>query len=312
MNRSIVHVTSARGAGDLLADGRPAGTALTAFATANRHTYRRVRLIACLALLATLAACGSSHTHRTAHYNPSRYYPPPGPTSDPWGPYIREASGRFGVPENWVRRVMRQESGGQEDVISWAGAMGLMQVMPETYDGLRARYNLGDDPFDPHNNILAGTAYLREMYDRFGSPGFLAAYNAGPEPAGPLSEQRHAAAGRDRELRRLDRATAGVGDANVRAPGGLCRRRQRQAAVYRPTPAGCDPDAAYDPARPCVPIRPAVVQVAAARRRLKSPPIATRTPPTTRRGAVRPHVCPGARRCGRRRMPPATATRMRI
>ena len=75
---------------------------------------------------------------------------------------------------------MHQESGGQEDVISWAGAVGLMQVMPDTYEGLRQRYNLGDDPFDPHNNILAGTAYLREMYDRFGSPGFLAAYNAGP------------------------------------------------------------------------------------------------------------------------------------
>ena len=58
--------------------------------------------------------------------------------------------------------------------------MGLMQVMPETYDELRARYNLGDDPFDPHDNILAGTAYLREMYDIYGSPGFLAAYNAGP------------------------------------------------------------------------------------------------------------------------------------
>ena len=149
--------------------------------TFAHETSRRVRLIACLALLATLGACGSSHTHRSsAHYNPSRYYPPPGPANDPWGPYIHEASGRFGVPENWIRSVMRQESGGQEDVISWAGAMGLMQVMPDTYDGLRARYNLGDDPFNPHNNILAGTAYLREMYDRFGSPGFLAAYNAGP------------------------------------------------------------------------------------------------------------------------------------
>ena len=58
--------------------------------------------------------------------------------------------------------------------------MGLMQVMPETYDELRDRYSLGDDPFDPHDNILAGTAYLREMYDIYGSPGFLAAYNAGP------------------------------------------------------------------------------------------------------------------------------------
>ena len=44
-----------------------------------------------------------------------------------------------------------------------------------------ARYDLGDDAYDPHNNILAGTAYLREMYDIYGSPGFLAAYNAGPK-----------------------------------------------------------------------------------------------------------------------------------
>jgi hypothetical protein len=80
---------------------------------------------------------------------------------------------------------MRQESGGHlfrngELITSWVGAMGLMQVMPQTYDGLKARYNLDDDAFDPHNNILAGTAYIREMYDMYGSPGFLAAYNAGP------------------------------------------------------------------------------------------------------------------------------------
>src|SRR6185295_12658225 len=49
-----------------------------------------------------------------------------------------------------------------------------------TYEELRMRHRLGDDPYDPHNNILAGTAYIREMYDRFGAPGFLAAYNAGP------------------------------------------------------------------------------------------------------------------------------------
>ena len=58
--------------------------------------------------------------------------------------------------------------------------MGLMQVMPQTYEELRDRYSLGDDPYDPRDNILAGTAYLREMYDIYGSPGFLAAYNAGP------------------------------------------------------------------------------------------------------------------------------------
>jgi hypothetical protein len=58
--------------------------------------------------------------------------------------------------------------------------MGLMQVMPATFDELRARYDLNSDPYDPRDNILAGTAYLREMYDIYGAPGFLAAYNAGP------------------------------------------------------------------------------------------------------------------------------------
>jgi membrane-bound lytic murein transglycosylase MltF len=59
--------------------------------------------------------------------------------------------------------------------------MGLMQVMPSTYDVLRRRYGLGDDPYEPRDNIMAGAAYLREMHDRFGAPAFLAAYNAGPE-----------------------------------------------------------------------------------------------------------------------------------
>jgi hypothetical protein len=113
-------------------------------------------------------------------------YSPPGPPSDPWGPFIVEAANRFDVPERWIREVMRVESGAHEFNASGAlitspvGAMGLMQLMPETYDEVRAQYNLGDDAFDPHNNIMAGTAYIRQMYDAFGTPGFLAAYNGGP------------------------------------------------------------------------------------------------------------------------------------
>jgi hypothetical protein len=55
-----------------------------------------------------------------------------------------------------------------------------MQVMPATFAELRARYGLGPDPHDPRTNIMAGAAYLREMYDRYGPRYFLAAYNAGP------------------------------------------------------------------------------------------------------------------------------------
>src|SRR5215471_14306688 len=65
---------------------------------------------------------------------PTHYYPPPGPPEDPWGPYIREAAARYRVPERWVRAVMRQESGGEQQATSPVGAMGLMQVMPATYD----------------------------------------------------------------------------------------------------------------------------------------------------------------------------------
>jgi hypothetical protein len=69
--------------------------------------------------------------------------------------------------------------------------MGLMQIMPKTWTELRARYGLGADPYDVRDNILAGAAYIRELYDRYGAPGFLAAYNAGPG-----RYERHLATGR--------------------------------------------------------------------------------------------------------------------
>ncbi|MGF6227838.1 soluble lytic murein transglycosylase-like protein [Inquilinus ginsengisoli] len=99
---------------------------------------------------------------------------------DPWSAYIAEASRRFRVPEPWIRAVMQIESGGDARVVSPKGAMGLMQLMPQTWAELRGRYGLGADPYDPRDNILAGAAYLHEMHDRYGYPGLFAAYNAGP------------------------------------------------------------------------------------------------------------------------------------
>ncbi len=93
---------------------------------------------------------------------------------------IHQASDRFALPARWIRAVLKIESGGDEHAISPRGAMGLMQLMPGTWVELSARYGLGLDPFDARDNILAGTAYLKEMHDRFGSAGFLAAYHAGP------------------------------------------------------------------------------------------------------------------------------------
>jgi soluble lytic murein transglycosylase-like protein len=105
---------------------------------------------------------------------------------DPWSAHISEASHRFAIPQEWIRRVIRAESGGWtmvdgRPITSRAGAMGLMQLMPGTWAEIRDLYGLGSDPYDPRDNILAGAAYLRAMYDRFGYPGLFAAYNAGPK-----------------------------------------------------------------------------------------------------------------------------------
>jgi hypothetical protein len=94
--------------------------------------------------------------------------------------FVTKAAQRFGIPEHWIHAVMRAESDGDQRTRSPKGAMGLMQIMPETWRELRVRFALGSDPYDPRDNILAGAAYLREMHDRYGMPGFLAAYNAGP------------------------------------------------------------------------------------------------------------------------------------
>ncbi len=94
--------------------------------------------------------------------------------------FVAEASQRFAIPTPLIRAVMRAESLDDARALSPKGAMGLMQIMPDTWSELRSRYGLGADPYDPHDNIVAGTAYLRELHDRYGKRGFLAAYNAGP------------------------------------------------------------------------------------------------------------------------------------
>ncbi|WP_367160940.1 transglycosylase SLT domain-containing protein [Kozakia baliensis] len=156
----------------------------------------KVRNLLALSLVGGLAACATNTPTRpqlpvsqeaaTYRSHAKSYYAPPGSSEDPWGPYIEEASKRFDVPEPWIRAVMMQESGGRlfdrngQFTTSVPGAMGLMQLMPPTYDDMREQYALGDDAYDPHDNIMAGTAYIRQMYDIYGSPGFLAAYNDGP------------------------------------------------------------------------------------------------------------------------------------
>ena len=103
-----------------------------------------------------------------------------------WDPLVAEASHRFGVPENWIRIVMQVESGGRtmvaekQPIVSRAGAMGLMQLMPSTYGDMRSDFGLGPDPFAPRDNIFAGAAYLHWLKGKYGYPAMFAAYNDGP------------------------------------------------------------------------------------------------------------------------------------
>ena len=224
---------------------------------------RHVRAAFALAVVAALAAgCAGPRGYQSAHRHGN--YAPPGPPGDPWGPYISQASLRFGVPQQWIRAVMHQESGGREDALSSAGAMGLMQVIPSTYATLRASYGLGDDPYEPHDNIMAGTAYIKEMYDRYGAPGFLAAYNAGPnrldsylangtplpdETVGYLANiaPRLGASTALSGPLAVYAGTAGYG-ATPYAPA------QPPVVFASASPGSCDPDAAYDPSRACAPL----------------------------------------------------------
>ena len=85
---------------------------------------------------------------------------------DRYDQFIHEASNRFALPEHWIRAIIKIESAGDAHAVSHRGAMGLMQLMPGTWIELSVRHGLGLDPFDPRENILAGTAYLKEMHDR--------------------------------------------------------------------------------------------------------------------------------------------------
>ncbi|HYE00623.1 MAG TPA: lytic transglycosylase domain-containing protein, partial [Alphaproteobacteria bacterium] len=233
--------------------GRPAAAAL--------------RLSLTAAALQLLAACASAPppavTAPVVVAAPSPGWGAATP-SDPWGPYIAEASARFDVPEAWIRTVMQIESGGRttlngRPITSSAGAQGLMQVMPATFEALRRKHGLGPDPYDPFTNIMAGTAYIREMYDIYGAPGFLAAYNCGPGCYGdylagartlPAETRRYLAMGTPGVQGHLPRVQTAGGDIGL--PTTVIAAAPRPAAPP-PLPA---------PARPA-PARPVAVAMTA-------------------------------------------------
>ncbi len=167
--------------------GRSSASPLTAASTmaALRSVGRMLCIVVILA--ASMLLSGAAH----AEQEPLATRRPNNSTVRPFAAFVTEASKRFGVPEHWIRAVLRVESSAKPRARSERGAMGLMQIMPKTWTELRARYGLGADPFDVRDNILAGAAYIRELYDRYGAPGFLAAYNAGPG-----RYERHLATGR--------------------------------------------------------------------------------------------------------------------
>jgi len=89
---------------------------------------------------------------------------------------IRTASKRYGVEGNLIRAIIKAESGFNPKAVSKKGAKGLMQIMPGNFKILGIT-----NPFDPKQNIMAGTKYYRRMYDKYKKTSLaLAAYNAGP------------------------------------------------------------------------------------------------------------------------------------
>ncbi|MBN9559469.1 MAG: lytic transglycosylase domain-containing protein [Alphaproteobacteria bacterium] len=139
----------------------------------HSRSFRRNVLVAVMVVL--FAACGIANAQPVAPAQSAVTS-----KSDRIERFVAEAALRFGIPASWIKTVMQAESRGAVRAVSPKGAMGLMQIMPQTWADLRSHYGLGANPFDPHDNILAGAAYLRELHDRYGAAGFLAAYNAGP------------------------------------------------------------------------------------------------------------------------------------
>ncbi len=138
--------------------GRPLGRCASALPWTGASTVAGWRRLGTAIAIAAIVASSASATNGATT---ARIMPPTTPStmdthSDPFAEFVDEAARRFAIPATWIHAVMRVESGGNPAAVSPKGAMGLMQIIPQTWVDLRARYQLG-------------------------AAGFLAAYNAGPK-----------------------------------------------------------------------------------------------------------------------------------
>lgn len=106
------------------------------------------------------------------------------PRPEEYQTYVKTYSQEFGVPEDLIWAVIKTESGFDSSAESDVGAVGLMQLMPSTFEEitnyrLKDRFDIGMR-YDPETNIRYGTYYLSYLYARYGNwDTVLAAYNAG-------------------------------------------------------------------------------------------------------------------------------------
>ncbi len=103
---------------------------------------------------------------------------------DEYAPFVEKYSAEYGVPEDMIYAVIKTESSFDSSAVSSKGAIGLMQMLPETFEWLTKdilRDHLGVGMlYDPETNIRYGTYYLSRLHDRFGDwDTALAAYNGG-------------------------------------------------------------------------------------------------------------------------------------
>jgi soluble lytic murein transglycosylase-like protein len=164
--------------------------ALRNFGSINRHPPARVAQTAVRAVHVAASQPKIAQQKTIAARGPSAFEKEQrmssGQLTRRWNHFVVEASNRFDVPQAWIRAVIQIESGGRtvlgenQPITSSAGAMGLMQLMPSTYEDMRRQHRLGSDPYNPHDNILAGAAYLRWLHEKYPYPTLFAAYNDGP------------------------------------------------------------------------------------------------------------------------------------